>query len=130
MPDKPILFYDSDCGFCDSAVRFVLNREQEPALCFAPLDGETARKLGIDGWVARRSVLLLENGAIYQRSSAVRRVLYRMGGRWRRLSRLMGLVPPVLADAVYGLVARWRRVLPRLPDCPVPSPEQRRRFLP
>lgn len=130
MTDGPILFYDADCGFCDSAVRFVLSREQGAVLRFAPLDGETARAAGIGGCRGVKSVVLLEDGQVLVRSRAVRRVLHHMGGRWRWVARGMGAVPALLADGVYRVVAHLRGRLPRLPQCPAPSAEQHQRFLP
>lgn len=39
---RHVLFYDGVCGLCDRAVRFLLARDRERVLLFAPLQGPTA----------------------------------------------------------------------------------------
>jgi predicted DCC family thiol-disulfide oxidoreductase YuxK len=57
-------------------------------------------------------------------------VLERLGGGWRVLARLGGLVPRPIRDAVYDLVARVRyRVFGRKDDaCPIIPEALRSRF--
>jgi predicted DCC family thiol-disulfide oxidoreductase YuxK len=42
------LFFDGDCAFCHASVRRVARWDKRGRVCFAPLQGETARKLGLD----------------------------------------------------------------------------------
>lgn len=128
--DTPIVFYDSDCGFCSGVVRFVLDHEVEPRLRFAALDGQTARDAGIDPKLGLRSMIVMDGEKVYLRSRAVRHAMLHMGGKWIRFSRLMGLIPPPLADVGYRVVARMRRLLPGEKSCEILAPEHRERFLP
>lgn len=130
----PILFYDGDCGFCNSSVRFVLRHEKSHGLLFAPVQGETARESlkdsGLPADIGDKSIIFMEDGRFYVRSLAALRVMRSMGGAWAWLAGLMGIVPTVLADAVYDLIARFRAKLPHGDSCELLPAEQRVRFLP
>jgi predicted DCC family thiol-disulfide oxidoreductase YuxK len=64
------------------------------------------------------------------RSSAVLRVLRYLGGPWRLLAWLGGLLPRPLRDRAYDVIARHRHTLVRgAPLCLVPTPDQRDRFV-
>jgi predicted DCC family thiol-disulfide oxidoreductase YuxK len=51
MPPVPlsrsaaVLLYDGTCGFCATSVQWVLQRDRRKTLCFAALQGETARPI-------------------------------------------------------------------------------------
>lgn len=127
--DCPILFYDSDCGFCNRSIRFILDHEQESTLCFAPLLGTTAAAAGVPADLGMKSLVLLEAGALFVRTRAVRRILYHMGGRWRSLGKGLSLVPAPLGDVGYRFIALVRRSLPGAQSCGLLTPEQKARFL-
>jgi len=76
-------------------------------------------------------VVLTAEGALLTRSAGVLHLLRRLGGPWRVLAALSGLVPRPLRDAVYDFVARIRlRLFDRPEDaCPMVPPHQRGRFL-
>ena len=51
-------------------------------------------------------------------------------GRGGWLGRCLGWIPRPVRDLGYRLVARWRyRIWGRLESCPVPTAEERGRFL-
>jgi len=138
-PDAARLFYDGDCGFCHRSVRFVL--AEEPAspsdgrLRFAPLASDAFEalierhpSLGRD--LPDSIVLELEDGTILTRSEAVLEIGSRLGGLWRALSILGGLLPRRLLDAAYDGIARIRKRLFAQPKevCPILPPRLRQRF--
>ena len=133
------LLYDGTCGLCAKSVQFILQREhRDKSLRFAPLQGETAAEMlrahpefgGVD------SVILVEQGddgsqQVSVRSDAVIKVLHYVGGVWSALGSIARVVPRFLRDAAYNFVARTRyRVFGRDTACLLPTPEQRKRFLP
>ena len=131
-----LMFYDGDCGFCHHSVRFVLKADRSgEAFRFAPIGGPTFREAlsdaearGLpDSIVVRRA-----DGAVLVRSAATLHVLRALGGPWKVLAMLVGLVPAGLRDWGYDLFARHRRRLFRAPEssCPALSPELRVRFDP
>ncbi|MEO7334454.1 MAG: DCC1-like thiol-disulfide oxidoreductase family protein [Gemmatimonadota bacterium] len=139
-----LLLYDGTCGFCASSVQWVLRRDRRGTLRFAALQGETARPIlarhpelaNVDSvvWVegspeAHEAQKALE--VVRVRSAAALAVGRYLGGGWSVVARLAALIPRVLRDPLYDLIARHRHKLTRNgPECLVPSPNERVRFLP
>jgi DCC1-like thiol-disulfide oxidoreductase len=80
------------------------------------------------------SLVLVERGTsgeerIYVRSEGALQVAKYLGGAWT-LARGLRIVPRFLRDLVYDGFARVRyRVFGRYDACPIPSAEQRARFI-
>jgi predicted DCC family thiol-disulfide oxidoreductase YuxK len=141
-----LLLYDGGCGLCQRSVQWVLERDhgprRGPALRFAPLQGDTAAPLLARHALAPEPgrgfdsvVLVVDPGGpgerALQRSDAALAIGRYLGGRWAALARLGGLVPRVLRDAAYGVVARNRlRWFGAADACRVPRGPERARFLP
>jgi predicted DCC family thiol-disulfide oxidoreductase YuxK len=136
MRDAPVLLYDGLCGFCDSTVQFILKHDRRGTLRFATLQGDYARDViarhpelaGVD------SLVLVEPDAsgkerVYVRSEGALQVARYLGGAWN-LARGLRIIPRFLRDAAYDGFARIRyRVFGHYDSCPIPSPEQRARFI-
>lgn len=132
-----LLLYDGTCGFCASSVQWVLRHDRRGTLRFAALQGETARPI-----LARHpelaevdSVVWVEQGAeseeVRVRSSAAIAVGWYLGGWWSALATIAVGIPRGLRDWGYDLIARYRHKLTRNgPECLLPTPEERVRFLP
>lgn len=128
----PVVFFDGVCGLCNGTVDWLLARDRRARLRFAPLQGETARRLlGELPEDALEWTFLLRDGAgTHERSDAVLGALQHVGGPWS-LIRVLRLVPRALRDAVYRFVARRRyRWFGRRDACRLPSTAERERFLP
>lgn len=128
----PILLYDGLCGFCDGAVQFILRHDRRGAVRFAPLQGPTAAAViarhpelaGVD------SLILVEGDQVRVRSDGALRVARLMGGAWPALAAVLRLVPRLVRDGVYDLIARNRfRLAGRRDACRLPAPGERGRFL-
>jgi predicted DCC family thiol-disulfide oxidoreductase YuxK len=133
-----LVFYDGVCGLCGRFVRFLLARDRQDRLRFAPLQGALARRelvprghdpadlntvVVLAGWPSADARLLT-------RSRAVLHAAGELGAGWRALTAIARLVPRGLADALYAAVARRRyRLFGRVDACPLPRPEWRDRFL-
>jgi len=129
--EAALLFFDGECGLCDGFVQFVLRRDTLGRVRFAPLQGETAADtLEEEDRASLDSVVLLVEGVAYRRSSAVVRVLWRLGLVWKLLGWLVWIVPCPLRDLGYRVVANYRRKLfGAAPQCRVPDAKTRERFL-
>jgi predicted DCC family thiol-disulfide oxidoreductase YuxK len=134
-----VLLFDGLCAVCNRAVRFVLARDPEGTMRFAPLQGETARAIrtrhpalaGVD------ALVLIERGQgsdapdrVWVGSDAVLRIAEYLGGPWRS-ARVLRLVPHDVREGAYHLFAAWRhRLLGRPLQVPIPDARTRERFLP
>jgi len=127
----PILFFDGVCGLCNSFVDFALRHDRKGRVLFAPLQGSTAAtQLDPANTATLDTVVLLENGRSYKRSSAIVRVLKQLGGIWTALAWLLWLIPWPLRDLGYRIIAKTRyRLFGRKESCRIPSVEERARFL-
>jgi predicted DCC family thiol-disulfide oxidoreductase YuxK len=134
-PDEaPIVFFDGYCNLCNRSVAFIVARDAGERFRFAPLDSQTAQaRLAshADHGTLPDSVLLLDADGLHARSDAARRIARHLGGPWPWLATLSGMVPRILRDAVYDLIARNRlRWFGRRETCAVPTAAQQARFLP
>ncbi|MFD1585357.1 thiol-disulfide oxidoreductase DCC family protein [Halorientalis brevis] len=131
--DTPVLLFDGVCNLCNSFVRFVVRFDAEGTFRFAPLQSAIGEEL-----LARYdlepddetfdTVVLVEDGEAYTRSTAALRVARRLDGPWPLLYPLVYL-PRRLRDGIYDLVAKYRyRVFGSKDECPMPDPELRERF--
>ena len=129
--DPAILFFDGVCGLCSKVVDFTLARDRLNQFQFAPLQGQTASSSLPAGYTADLNTFVLADvNGIHERSDAVLRVLYLLGGFWRLVSWLR-VIPRPVRDFVYSQVAHVRyRVFGKYDTCRLPTPEERQRFLP
>jgi predicted DCC family thiol-disulfide oxidoreductase YuxK len=132
--DNGIVFYDGVCGLCDRWVRFVVKRDKQRTLRFAPLQGESAKARADLPAELRTIVFVVGAGTpgeqTFTRSEAALRLLDHIGGFWRLVSWLR-IIPRPIRDAVYDAIASRRyRWFGRFESCRVPPPEWRERFLP
>jgi predicted DCC family thiol-disulfide oxidoreductase YuxK len=76
-----------------------------------------------------KTVILLEDGRVFTRSTAALRIARRLDGMWPLWYGLI-ILPAFVRDAVYNLIATYRyRLFGRSNDCQVPSPEDKDRFI-
>lgn len=136
MVTTPILLYDGLCGFCDGVVQFILRHDPGGAMRFAALQGGFARGVfarhpevaGIDSMILVEAPDTAEE-RVYARSDGALRVARHLGGAWKA-ALVLRVVPRFMRDAAYDAFARIRyRVFGRYTSCPLPSAEQRARFL-
>lgn len=131
MPTHPVIFFDGVCNLCNASVQFVLTHEKRDYFRFSALQGDYVRKLlpQFDIEIGNsNSVVLLENGLLYTKSSAALRIARRLNGLWPLLYSLI-IVPKFLRDWVYNIIAKNRyKWWGRQETCWVPTPELKTKF--
>lgn len=130
MTPQRIVFYDGYCGLCNGVVRWLCDIDTKAVLQYAPLDGETAKKLlprlplDLDAIVYWR-----EGQPLTDTSDAIGTIVGDLGWPWRALSVVLW-VPKGLRDGVYRVLAKRRyRLFGHYETCPVPEVRIRERFL-
>jgi len=133
-----IVLYDGVCAMCNGAVRFLLKNDREKRFLFAPLQDSFARDiLSRHGRSADEldtvSVVVdhaLPSERVLVKARAMLFTFKEAGGFWKPLAALLGMLPTPLLDWGYNLIARNRyRIFGRYDSCPLPSPEERARFV-
>jgi len=132
-PDGPILLFDGVCNLCNGAVQFIIRRDPRWRFRFAALQSDAAKSVlqtaGADAGALPDSMVLIEDGRLYRRSSAALRVAKHLRFPWP-LMRVFWIVPRPLRNWMYDFVARHRyRWFGRRDECMLPTPELQARFL-
>jgi predicted DCC family thiol-disulfide oxidoreductase YuxK len=121
-PNRPVLVYDGDCGFCTKSARW-LGRRLPDGASVQPGQALDHAALGLDDDdVAAAAWWIDENGTRSRGHAAIGRALVAGGGAWGVVGRLL-LVPPLswLARPVYAVIARNRSKMPGGSDaCDIP----------
>ncbi|WP_413291301.1 thiol-disulfide oxidoreductase DCC family protein [Bdellovibrio sp. HCB337] len=126
-----MIFFDGICHLCNHFVDAIITRDKLKQFQFAPLQGETAKKILTSEEISRLdSIVLVENEHKYQSSEAVLRILIKLGGPYR-LFYVAWLIPAPLRDALYSWIARHRYAwFGQSNSCRLPTPEEKDRLLP
>ncbi len=127
---RAVLLFDGVCTLCNGFVQFVIQRDPAGRFQFATLQSDAARRLlQAAPQPLPDSLVLVENGQVFLRSTAALRVVCSLKFPWP-LAFVLVAVPRPLRDWVYDIVARNRyRWFGRRDVCMVPTPELRARFL-
>jgi predicted DCC family thiol-disulfide oxidoreductase YuxK len=132
-----VVLYDGVCGFCNAVVQFLLPRDRQGRIWFAPLQSPLAAEV-----LARHGRTPTSDDTMYLisglgrpeerlawKSEAALTVAAALGYPWR-LARVLRVVPRGLRDWGYDVLARVRyRLFGRHESCPIPPPAWRQRFL-
>jgi predicted DCC family thiol-disulfide oxidoreductase YuxK len=127
-----VVLFDGTCAFCERSVIFISARDPNGYFRFGASQTPEARALldplGIRRETAR-SILLIENGTVYMRSTASLRIAARMTFPWSLL-RVLLLVPAPIRDLGYRIVAAVRHRLAGPSNaCNIPPREIRERMI-
>ena len=131
MPAGGVILFDGTCAFCERSVRFVATRDHGYFKFGASQTPEGQALLAKYGTTreAARSMILIEDGEIFLRSTAVLKIARRMTAPWRWAAICLWVPRPV-RDAIYRVVAAVRhRVAGESNACEIPPPEIRERLI-
>ncbi len=132
MEKHPIILFDGVCNLCNASVNFVIDRDEDAVFRFGALQSEAgARMLSEYGLEAGRldSIVLVEDGAVYDASDAALRVARRLGGMMKLLW-VLRFIPKPVRDAVYNWIAGNRyRWFGTQESCRLPTPDLAGRFI-
>lgn len=127
-----IVLFDGVCNLCDGFVNFCIDRDPSGKLSFGSLQSPAAGALLDKHKIPRdlSTIVYIENGVPFVRSTAVLRAIALFGGIWALLSAVLMLIPAPLRDVGYRFVASSRYTLFGQSDsCRLPSADVRARFI-
>ena len=132
MAPGGVVLFDGTCAFCEGSVRFMARRDRAGYLRFgasqSPQAAEILARYGVNRESAR-SIIFIEDGHVYLRSTATLRIARHLGFPWKLAAALLW-IPVPLRDAVYRVVAAVRhRLAGRSNACEIPPPEIRSRLI-
>lgn len=127
-----IILFDGTCAFCEGAVRFIARRDPAGYFRFGASQSPSGEQLLATHGLTRqatRSMVLIEDGQVFLRSTASLRIARRMQFPWNLAAAFL-VVPRPIRDAVYQVVAAIRhRIAGTSNACEIPPPEIRQRLI-
>lgn len=126
-----LVLFDGECNFCNRSIQFILKHEADQSIRFAPsvsAAGQSALR-GCGLHCRPGSIVVIEAGRCYTKSSATIRLALHLKAPWKLLSLLV-VIPAPIRDLVYEWIAANRyRISGRMPHCRVGKPSEMARFL-
>lgn len=127
-----VVLFDGACNLCNGLVRFIIVRDPRAHFQFAPLGTEAATRALAGATLpdpVPDSLVLIDEGAVFTRSTAALRIARRLTFPWPLAYSLL-VIPRAVRDRTYDAIARRRyRWFGRRETCMVPSAAVRARFL-
>lgn len=128
---RHIVFFDGKCNFCNSTVNLLFSKNRKRNLFYSSLQSEFAKDFlpfTVDD-ENLGTIYYFSNGVLYSKSTAVLMVLKELT-LWYSILMVFLIVPSILRDMVYNLIARNRhRISGKRDTCRVPSSEEKQFFL-
>lgn len=130
MADNRIIFFDGVCNLCNGAVDFIIKHDKKAAFKLAALQSEEANNfLRQEQTEKLDSIVLYDNGKLFTKSTAALRIAKELGFPWR-IFQIFLIIPKILRDPVYDLIAQYRyKLFGKRDTCRLPSEETKSRFL-
>jgi predicted DCC family thiol-disulfide oxidoreductase YuxK len=134
--NKAIVFFDGDCGLCSGSVRFLIKKDRQQRLYFAPLQGIAAQAiLPLADRESLKTIIYqrVDDGGQttrHVRSEAVLLALIDTGSLWRTLAHTARLLPRSCRDWAYDRIANNRKQWFKSATCRLPSKDEHARILP
>ena len=129
---KSIIFFDGVCNLCNASIDFVIRHDTNDRFLVGALQDELSRRILSNYQVDPNyldSLVLLENGEIFYRSTAALKIAKKLTGFAPLLYPLI-LLPKFLRDPVYDWIGRNRyRWYGKKSTCRLPTPEEKAKFL-
>ena len=97
-----VILFDGVCNLCNGWVNFVIDRDPDGQFRFASLQSELVKGLTNEVSIPINSdtILLLDEGEVFQKSDAILRIVSRLNRGWPVLG-LLRFVPRFLRDSAH-----------------------------
>lgn len=131
MTEKIILF-DGVCNLCNSSVNFIIDHDKNDVFKFASLQSDAGQELLKKFDLSTKdfdSIIFVDNGKFYTKSSAVLRIVKDFPGLWKLLYASI-IIPPFIRNFIYEIIANNRyKWFGKKDSCRIPTPELKSKFL-
>ena len=126
-PDN-LIFYDGECGFCNSSVQFILAKKKRE-FYFAALQSITAKTIleNQKTVINMDTIYYLKGDKLYNRSSAALQIAKGLKGGYPLLFAFY-IIPKFMRDPFYNFIAARRHKI-RNKFCLIPTEKDAQYFL-
>ena len=130
--NNSIILFDGVCNLCNNSVQFIIKRDQKQRFLFTSLQSDAARDILLQFQLKNSemdSIILIENGKIYQKSDAILKIVKHLNGLWK-INYGFIIIPKFIRDLVYTTIAKKRyQWFGKRDVCMIPTKELQMRFL-
>ena len=128
--NEPVILFDGICNLCNRSVQFILKYDKKEIFKFTTLHSQYASEL-LRSYQYEKitdSVLLVDNGKLYQQSTAALMIARQLKYFWILYPLIY--LPKWLRDTFYDFVAKNRyQWFGKRESCMMPDEKFRKRFL-
>jgi len=130
--DKPVIFFDGVCNLCNASVQFIIKKDSKKNFMFSSLQSDAGQAILLQNKLENLdfdTIILLEDGIIYDKSTAILKILRKLSGLYK-LGYLFIAVPKFIRDFVYKIISKNRyKWFGKRDSCMIPTEELKLRFL-
>jgi len=130
--DKSIILFDGVCNLCNSSVNFIIKNDKKQTFLFTSLQSDAAKEILLQFSSKKidfKSILLIKNGIIYDKSTAVLLIIKQLSNYYKFLYAFI-IIPAFIRDIIYNFIAKHRyNWFGKDESCMIPSASLKNRFL-
>lgn len=130
--NKSLILFDGVCNLCNSSVNFIIKHDPKELFLFASLQSDAAKEILLqlnEEKIKMDSILLIEEGEIFEKSSAALRISKKLNKGFKLLYIFIVLPKPI-RNFVYDYIAKNRyKWYGKKDSCMIPTPELKQRFI-
>ena len=130
--EKSIVVFDGVCNFCNESVNFIIQNDSNDNFRFAAYQSEAGEELSKRynfDFKDPDTLILIEDGIVYDRSTAALRIARKLKGIYKTFYFYI-IIPKPVRDYFYNLISKNRyKWFGKKDSCRIPSKEVRSKFL-
>ena len=122
-----IIIFDGICGFCNKSLDVLMKLDEEKIFKYTSLQGKYVKGLHVEEGLA--SIIFYKDGTLYYKSTAILKILRSLGGVWIVVN-IFYLIPRVVRDAIYDVIAKYRyNIFGKMDACRMPKKGEAELFI-
>jgi predicted DCC family thiol-disulfide oxidoreductase YuxK len=122
-----VIIFDGVCGLCNKSVNILIKMDRKKHFKYASLQGEYIKTLDVEPDID--SIIFYVDGTVYYKSTAILKILRSLGGLWV-ISNIFYLIPKVIRDFIYDLIAKYRyNIFGKMESCRMPKQGEQELFI-
>ena len=130
--EHKILLFDGVCNLCNGSINFVIKHDNKDVFRFTALQEEPGKSLLKQYKIDPKeidSIVLIENGKAYVKSTAALRAARHLNGGCPLLYGFI-IIPAIIRNFVYDFIAKNRyKWYGKKDSCMIPTPTLKSKFL-
>lgn len=132
LKNKGIVLFDGYCNLCSGSVKFILKRDKKDYFRFTSIQSEIGQQYLSDIKIStelNNSVILIENGKVYYKSTAALRIAKKLKGLWF-LFYIFIIIPSTIRNFIYMIISKNRyKWFGKKTECFLPEEKYKHSFL-